>query len=96
MHFLGIRVLFIDIAALHQYEAFLRATESDSRYFQNYQMSQERFQTCESHKTAFIFADGILECTSGPQIKHANLFIQSAEIRDLTRKPINDGMDYTK
>jgi len=59
-------------------------------------VSQERFQARESHKTAFIFTDGILECTSGSQIKHANLFVQSAEIRDCTRKPINDGMDYTK
>lgn len=59
-------------------------------------MPQEHFQACKSHKTTFISADGILECSSGPQIEHANLFVQSTEIRDLTRKPIDDGMDHTK
>lgn len=43
MYFLGARVLSVDIIELHQYEALSRATESESRYFQNYQMPQKRF-----------------------------------------------------
>lgn len=59
-------------------------------------MPQKRFQARESYKTAFISADGILKCSAGPQIEHADLFVQSTEIRNLTKKSINDGMDYTK
>lgn len=59
-------------------------------------MPQEHFQACKSHKTTFVSADSILECSLEPEIEYANLFVQSTEIRDPTRKPNDDGMDHAK
>lgn len=62
--FAGTWMSSVDAISLHQYKAMWRAVGSDSRYFQNYQMPPERFQARDGRKTAFVFADGVSECSS--------------------------------
>lgn len=85
----------VDAAPLHQYEA-RRAVGSDSKYFQNYQMPRERFQARDGRKTAFVFADGVSECSSRSQIDHTILSTQSRESCSFTRKQTDGSMDHTK
>lgn len=59
-------------------------------------MPPEHFQARDGRKTAFVFADGVSECSSRSQIDHAILSAQSTEICDITGKQTDASMDHAK